>query len=616
MKFVLSFLLVFLCVFATAQVPPMVLGGPQGISSKKVLAEQWLSIPVMIDTPAAPLTGTPWPEKGYIVHVTKANDTTVWHYTGKRWQRIGGAAENKFTQVITGGGFTRSATLNRFTVEASTYYIKGQYYSSVLSLLLGVTKTPNANGRIDIIALEASGPVVIPGTEALNPVSPSVSDNRIKIGFVYYPPFDSLPTISGNGIEAIFRRPGVDSIFFSTSDTTLSIKDSIGISKNDTATMLNPYRFTVANGLTKDSTVFRLGGSLNQNTNINLNTRRLTFIGGPDTTRFFPNGRVSIGGTPDSLNMLNVNGNTRVNGILRLAPSSPSNAAVIINQNSGDGSLVWAGNALSLPSNLGARNVIINPTAIFSNLTGFENVLIGRGTGNNLISGNGNTFVGNNTGTSITSSFNTMIGSSDGWGNLPSNTSRSIQLIAGGHESNRADTALLGLTTQYAFIGGGSFSNGYVRDYYFGGGNRVRKPDLSNISFFAPSGYPTAVDTIGSNFTINAGRGTGQGIGGSVIFRTSDTTTAGTTLQTLTERARVTPKGNLLVGTSTDNSSAIVNISSTTKGFLPPRMTGAQAELIGSPAEGLMIYSTDGSGATITSKGWWGYDGSTWVKLN
>jgi hypothetical protein len=67
--------------------------------------------------------------------------------------------------------------------------------------------------------------------------------------------------------------------------------------------MLNPYKFTAANGLTKDSTVFRLGGSLNQNTNINLNTRRLTFIGGNDTTRFFGNGRISIAGTPDSNNV-------------------------------------------------------------------------------------------------------------------------------------------------------------------------------------------------------------------------------------------------------------------------------------------------------------------------
>ena len=62
--------------------------------------------------------------------------------------------------------------------------------------------------------------------------------------------------------------------------------------------------------------------------------------------------------------------------------------------------------------------------------------------------------------------------------------------------------------------------------------------------------------------------------------------------------------------------SASLEVRSTTKGFLPPKMTGTQAEAIASPAEGLMIYSTDGSGATITSKGWWGYEGSTWVKLN
>jgi hypothetical protein len=45
-------------------------------------------------------------------------------------------------------------------------------------------------------------------------------------------------------------------------------------------------------------------------------------------------------------------------------------------------------------------------------------------------------------------------------------------------------------------------------------------------------------------------------------------------------------------------------------------MTGAQAELISSPAEGLMVYATNGTGVTITSKGWWGYDGATWVKFN
>ena len=66
----------------------------------------------------------------------------------------------------------------------------------------------------------------------------------------------------------------------------------------------------------------------------------------------------------------------------------------------------------------------------------------------------------------------------------------------------------------------------------------------------------------------------------------------------------------------TAHASAQLDAASTTRGFLMPRMTGTQAEAISSPAEGLLVYATDGSGATITTKGWWGYDGSTWVKLN
>ena len=43
---------------------------------------------------------------------------------------------------------------------------------------------------------------------------------------------------------------------------------------------------------------------------------------------------------------------------------------------------------------------------------------------------------------------------------------------------------------------------------------------------------------------------------------------------------------------STANSSAILDVSSTTKGFLPPRMTPAERDLIDSPAAGLTIYNT------------------------
>lgn len=48
---------------------------------------------------------------------------------------------------------------------------------------------------------------------------------------------------------------------------------------------------------------------------------------------------------------------------------------------------------------------------------------------------------------------------------------------------------------------------------------------------------------------------------------------------------------------NTDNSlpdpSAMLDVNSTTKGFLPPRMTTAQRTAIASPAAGLTIFNTD-----------------------
>ena len=51
------------------------------------------------------------------------------------------------------------------------------------------------------------------------------------------------------------------------------------------------------------------------------------------------------------------------------------------------------------------------------------------------------------------------------------------------------------------------------------------------------------------------------------------------------------------VSISTDNSSpdpsAMLDVKSTSKGLLPPRMTHAQMNTISNPANGLIIYCTD-----------------------
>ena len=50
--------------------------------------------------------------------------------------------------------------------------------------------------------------------------------------------------------------------------------------------------------------------------------------------------------------------------------------------------------------------------------------------------------------------------------------------------------------------------------------------------------------------------------------------------------------GNIGINTSSPNASALLDLTSTTKGFLPSRMTTAQRDAIGSPATGLEIYNT------------------------
>jgi hypothetical protein len=67
-----------------------------------------------------------------------------------------------------------------------------------------------------------------------------------------------------------------------------------------------------------------------------------------------------------------------------------------------------------------------------------------------------------------------------------------------------------------------------------------------------------------------------------------------------------TTTGNFLINTTTDVASSILTLASTTKGFLPPRMTNAQRLAIASPAVGLIVYCTDAVEGLYVNKstGW------------
>lgn len=68
--------------------------------------------------------------------------------------------------------------------------------------------------------------------------------------------------------------------------------------------------------------------------------------------------------------------------------------------------------------------------------------------------------------------------------------------------------------------------------------------------------------------------------------------------------------GSVGIGTATPNASALLEVKSTTKGMLVPRMTKAQRDLIPSPATGLLIYQTD------NTPNFYFFNGTTWKAIS
>ncbi len=73
----------------------------------------------------------------------------------------------------------------------------------------------------------------------------------------------------------------------------------------------------------------------------------------------------------------------------------------------------------------------------------------------------------------------------------------------------------------------------------------------------------------------------------------------------LNAQVAITPDG------SNADASAMLDVKSTEKGFLPPRMTEVQMNAINNPAEGLIIYCTD-----CSPKGPYYFDGINWVNFS
>jgi hypothetical protein len=156
-------------------------------------------------------------------------------------------------------------------------------------------------------------------------------------------------------------------------------------------------------------------------------------------------------------------------------------------------------------------------------------------------------------------------------------------------------TGIIG-TSGFAIIGGGYGGGSYIKDYYFGGSPFVTDPVNSHVSFYATSA--TGSDMSASNFTFNAGRGTGTGTPGDIYFGTSTTGSSGGTLQTLSTRMTIKGHtGNVGIGTSTPSSKLEVNGNTTISGSLTVVSGSTEFQVLGT---GIKMGNTGSDAHTMT----------------
>src|SRR5579883_760548 len=76
-----------------------------------------------------------------------------------------------------------------------------------------------------------------------------------------------------------------------------------------------------------------------------------------------------------------------------------------------------------------------------------------------------------------------------------------------------------------------------------------------------------------------------------------------------------TAQGNVGIGTTSPDASALLDLTSLSRGLLVPRMTQTQRNAIATPATGLLVYCTDSVNSSNPSTFYY-YNGSAWVPFN
>ena len=264
-----------------------------------------------------------------------------------------------------------------------------------------------------------------------------------------------------------------------------------------------------------------------------------------------------------------------------------------------------------------------------SNTTGYLNTYYGKRSGALNLTGVANTNLGAGAGQNNLSNYNVNVGYHAGFGNKHGNGNVVVGTEAGFTDSTMFTSTIVGRQAALNGIGlnnvaifgfqAGLSGSGDNNSYFGTNSGYSNLTGVSNVFMGVNSGYSNT-----GSYNTFLGNSAGQGnTGSSNVFIGSQ---AGYNASTRSNRLMIdnsttdrplldgdfaadtlTINGSVGIGAVTVASS-ILNLSSTTKGFLTPRMTASQRTSISSPATGLEVYDTDSLKKFV-------YNGSAWKSL-
>ena len=308
-----------------------------------------------------------------------------------------------------------------------------------------------------------------------------------------------------------------------------------------------------------------------------------------------------------------INLNTTGYGLTALGSQAlRNNATGYVNTAVGDSALIVSTTAI--------QNTATGYQSGFSTTSGSNNSYIGAYSGQNNTIGNNNVAIGSQALQSAsTASGNVAVGTSAGAATTGSfNVAVGLQAVSGG-TSGQFNTAV-GNQSMFAGSSGSensAFGAGSLLYTTSGSNNTaigvnalLNNTTGSNNVVIGRAANPTSL-TGSSNVIIGAAADTSGTantnsivIGANAIGEGNNTAVIGDT-----NIIKTVLRGQIGIGTTAPVPSAQVQIDSTTKGFLPPRMTTTEINAIVMPAAGLVVYNTTSAHICY-------YNGTAWQQVS